>query len=49
MKKSNRVLDEVFMRISLQNRAFFLIIVYGGGVLASRVGHEPEYGRHTGV
>ena len=49
MKESNRVFDEVFMRISLQNREFSLIIVYVGGAGASRVGHDPVYGRHTGV
>ena len=49
MKESNRAFDEVFMRISLQNREFSLIIVYVGGAGASRVGHDPVYGRHTGM
>jgi len=37
------------MRISLQNREFSLIIVYGGGAGASQMGHDPVYGRHAGV
>ena len=41
--------DELFMRISLQNREFSLIIVYVGGAKASQVGHDPVYGRHTGM
>ena len=49
MKESNRAFDEVFMRISLQNREFSLIIVYGGGAGASQMGHDPVYGRHAGV
>ena len=49
IKESNRAFDELFMRISLQNREFSLIIVYVGGAGASRVGHDPVYGRHTGV
>ena len=49
MKESNRIFDELFMRISLQNREFSLIIVYVGGAGASRVGHDPVYGRHTGM
>ena len=35
MKESNRYLDEVFIRISLQNREFSRIIVYVGGAGAS--------------
>ena len=46
---SNRAFDELFMRISLQNREFSLIIVYVGGAGASQVGHDPVYGRHTGM
>ena len=49
IKESNRAFDELFMRISLQNREFSLIIVYVGGAGASRVGHDPVYGRHTGM
>ncbi|MEY8483352.1 hypothetical protein AALD74_16090, partial [Lachnospiraceae bacterium 48-21] len=49
MKESNRTLDEVFIRISLQNREFSLIIVYVGSAGVTRVGHDPVYGRHTGV
>ncbi len=49
MKEPNRTFDEHFMRISLQNREFSLIIVYVGGAGASRVGHDPVYGRHTGM
>ena len=49
MKEPNRAFDELFMRISLQNREFSLIIVYVGGGGASRVGHDSVYGRHTGV
>lgn len=49
MKESKRSFDEVFMRISLQNREFSLIIVNVGGAGASQVGHDPGYGRHTGV
>ena len=49
IKESNRIFDELFIRISLQNREFSLIIVYVGGAGASRVGHDPVYGRHTGV
>ncbi len=46
MKESNRAFDEIFMRIS---REFSLIIVYVGGAGASRVGHDPVYGGHTGM
>ena len=49
MKEPNRTFDEHFMRISLQNREFSLIIVYVGSAKASRVGHDPVYGRHAGV
>lgn len=49
MKDSNSAFDEVFIRISLQNREFSLIIVYVGSAKASRVGHDPVYGRHAGV
>ncbi len=42
MKESNRAFDEVFMRISLQNREFSLIIVYVSGAGASRLGHDPD-------
>ena len=49
IKESNRAFDELFMRISLQNREFSLIIVYVGGAGASQVGHDPVYGRHTGM
>ena len=49
MKESKRAFDELFMRISLQNREFSLIIVYVGGAGASRVGYDPVYGRHTGM
>ncbi len=41
MKESKRHLDEVFMRISLQNREFSLIIVNVGGAGASQVGRDP--------
>lgn len=49
MKESKRTFDEVFIRISLQNREFSLIIVNVGGAGASRVGCDPGKGRHTGV
>ena len=49
IKESKRAFDELFMRISLQNREFSLIIVYVGGAGASQVGHDPVYGRHTGM
>lgn len=49
IKESNRVFDELFMRISLQNREFSLIMIYVGGARASGVGHDPVYVRHTGV
>jgi hypothetical protein len=49
MKESKRALDELFTRINLQNREFSLIIVYAGGAGASRVGHDPVYGRQTGM
>ena len=49
IKESKRAIDELFMRISLQNREFSLIIVYVGGAGASQVGHDPVYGRHTGM
>ena len=49
MKESNRVFDEFFIRISLQNREFSLIIVYVGGAGALGVGPDPVYGGHAGV
>ena len=49
MKESKRFLDEIFMRISLQNREFSLIIVSVGGAGALQVGHDPVNGGHPGV
>lgn len=49
MKESNRDFEEVFMRISLQNREFSLIIVGVGSAVVSQVGHDPVNGGHTGV
>ena len=49
IKESNRIFDELFIRTSLQNREFSLIIVYVGVAGASRVGYDPVYGRHTGM
>ena len=35
IKESNRIFDELFIRTSLQNREFSLIIIYVGGAGAS--------------
>ena len=35
IKESNRIFDELFIRTSLQNREFSLIIMYVGGAGAS--------------
>ncbi len=48
MKELKRFFDEVFMRISLQNREFSLIIVNIGGAGVSQVGQDPGNGRHAG-
>ena len=49
MKESKSILDEVFIRISLQNRELFLIIINVSGAGALQVGHDPGNGRYAGV
>jgi len=49
MKESKSFFEEDFIRISLQNREFSLIIINVGDAVASGVGHDPGYGRHAGV
>ena len=41
MKESNSAFEEDFMRISLQNSEFSLIIVSVGSALALRKGDDP--------